>query len=89
MENNYRLKGLEGPRSSPLQLSLVYEYMSKGWGGAKPNPAHKATKKYRKGFQQDGMTNGKGFWCPILDNPLEPYQDEKTREYLEGGRPFS
>ena len=42
-------KYLEGGRpSSPLQASLVYEYMSKGWGGAKPNPAHKATKKYRK-----------------------------------------
>ena len=34
------------------------------------------------------MTNGKGFWCPILDNPLEPYQDEKIIKYLEGGRPF-
>ena len=30
------------------------------------------------------MTNGKGFSSPILDNPLEPYQDEKIREYLEG-----
>ena len=31
-------------------------------------------------FQQDGMTNGKGFSCPTLDNPLEPYQDERTIE---------
>ena len=30
------------------------------------------------------MTNGKGFWRPILDNPLEPYQDEKIIKYLEG-----
>ena len=30
------------------------------------------------------MTNGKGFWCPILDNPLEPYQDEKIIKCLEG-----
>ena len=48
LENNYRLKGLEGPPASPLQVSLVYEYVSKGWGGAKPNPAHKAAKKNRK-----------------------------------------
>ena len=102
MENNYRLKGLEGPPASPLQVSLVYEYMSKGWGGAKPRPTHKAAKKNRKVelpsfltifkqeifhfscFQQDGMTNGRGFSCPILDNRLEPYQDEKIIKYLEG-----
>ena len=27
------------------------------------------------------MTNGEGF--SILDNPLEPYQDEKIIKYLE------
>ena len=42
------MKGARAAPDQPLQASLVYEYMSKGWGGAKPNPDPKAAKKNRK-----------------------------------------
>ena len=30
------------------------------------------------------MTNGEGFWCPILDNPLELYRMRKSQSILKG-----
>ena len=58
-------------------------------GVIKKNNKNRPKNQKNPCFQKLITLNGMVYRSPILHIPLGPYQDEKIREYLEGGRPFS